>query len=86
MKGGNEFYMKVTAHIKPNSRHRQEVIKHADDTYTICTKAPAIESRANQEAIMLLATYFSVPKSHVVLTRGVTSKYKVFTITQATHK
>lgn len=66
--------------LKPNSRHRQEVVKNSDGTYTIYTKAPAIENRANYEAVMLLAKYFAAPKSRVKLVRGATSKHKVFEI------
>lgn len=72
--------MKITAHIKPNSRHRQEVIKHADDTYTIYTKAPAIENRANKEAIALLARYFKVPKSQTAIVKGATARHKIVEI------
>lgn len=73
--------MKITAYIKPNSRHRQEVIKNPDDTYTIYTKAPATEGRANQEAVKLLAAYFGVARTNVQLCHGATSKRKVFAIT-----
>lgn len=72
--------MKLTAHIKPNSRHRSEVVENDDGTLTIYTKAPAVEGRANLEAIKLLAGYLKVPKSHVKLVRGATSKQKVFEV------
>lgn len=72
--------MTITVLLKPNSRHRQEVIKNPNDTYTIYTKAPAIENRANNEAVMLLAKYFAAPKSRVKLVRGATNKHKVFEI------
>lgn len=73
--------MKITVQLKPNSRHRQEVIKNPDDTYTIYTKAPATENRANQEAVKLLAVYFGVTQASIRLYRGATSKRKVFEIT-----
>jgi UPF0235 protein MRA_1997 len=72
--------MKISAHLKPNSRHREGVVVGSDGTYTICTKAPAIEGRANVAAIKLLAKYFGVPQSRVKLVRGAMSKYKVFDI------
>lgn len=72
--------MKISAHLKPNSRHREEVVVGSDDTYIIYTKAPAIEGRANAAAIKLLAKHFGVSKSQVRLLRGATSKYKVFDI------
>ena len=72
--------MKVSVHIKPNSRHREEVVKNDDDTLTVYIKAPAIEGRANAAAIKLLAKHFKVASSKVKLVRGVTSKYKIFEI------
>lgn len=72
--------MKVVATLKPNSRHRYEVVENTDGSYTIYTKAPAIENRANQSAVELLAAYFSVPRSRVKLLRGATSKHKLFEI------
>lgn len=72
--------MKVSVHIKPNSRHREEVVKNDDDTLTVYIKAPAIEGRANAAAIKLLAKHFKVSPSKVKLVRGTTSKYKIFEI------
>ena len=72
--------MKISVHIKPNSRHREEVVKNDDDTLTVYVKAPAIEGRANVAAIKLLAKHFKVASSKVKLVRGATSKYKIFEI------
>ena len=72
--------MKISVHIKPNSRHREEVVKNDDDTLTVYVKAPAIEGRANAAAIKLLAKHFKVTPSKVKLVRGATSKYKIFEI------
>ena len=72
--------MKISVHIKPNSRHREEVVKNDDDTLTVYVKAPAIEGRANAAAIKLLAKHFKVASSEVKLVRGATSKYKIFEI------
>lgn len=72
--------MKISVRIKPNSRHREEVVKNDDDTLTVYIKAPAIEGRANAAAIKLLAKHFRVASSKVKLVRGATSKYKIFEI------
>lgn len=72
--------MKISVHIKLNSRHREEVVKNDDDTLTVYIKAPAIEGRANAAAIKLLAKYFGVASSKVKLVRGAASKYKIFEI------
>ena len=70
--------MKISVHLKPNSRHREEVVTNDDGSLTIYTKAPAIEGRANLAAVKLLAKHFDVSSSKVKLVRGATSKYKVF--------
>lgn len=72
--------MQIQARLKPNSRHRQEVVEDNDGSFTIYVKSPAIEGRANKEAIELLAKYFKVSKSRVELVRGMRSKYKIFKI------
>lgn len=72
--------MKISIHIKPNSRHREEVVKNDDGTLMVYIKAPAIEGRANAAAIKLLAKHFKVASSKVKLVRGATSKYKIFEI------
>lgn len=72
--------MKIPATIKPNSRHREEVVVGSDGVYIIYTKAPAIEGRANAAATKLLAKYFGVPQSVVKLVRGARARHKVFLI------
>ncbi len=75
--------MKISVHLKPNSRHREEVVPNDDGSLTIYTKAPAIEGRANLAAGKVLAKYFGVAPSRGKLLRGATSKYKVFNIDQS---
>ena len=74
--------MKISVHLKPNSRHREEVVTNDDGSLTIYTKAPAIEGRANLAAGKLLAKYFGVAPSRVKLARGASSKYKILEIDQ----
>ena len=52
--------MKISVHLKPNSRHREEVVMNDDGSLTIYTKAPAIEGRANLSAAKLLAKHLGV--------------------------
>ncbi len=72
--------MKLSVRLKPNSRHREEVVANDDGSLTVYTKAPAIEGRANLAAVRLLAAYFGVAKRQVVLLRGATSPQKIFQI------
>ncbi|MBF1024985.1 MAG: DUF167 domain-containing protein [Candidatus Nanogingivalaceae bacterium] len=75
--------MKISVHLKPNSRHREEVVMNDDGSLTIYTKAPAIEGRANAAAVKLLAKHFGVAPSTVKLVRGAASKHKVFEVNKA---
>lgn len=72
--------MKVVATIKPNSKHREEVVVGADGELMVFTKAPAVEGRANQAAVQLIAKHYAVSKSQVRLVRGQTSRQKVFEV------
>ena len=72
--------MKISVHLKPNSRHREEVVAGDNGSLTVYTKAPAIEGRANAAAAKLLAKHYGVAPSKVKLVRGAASKYKVFEI------
>ena len=75
--------MRISVLLKPNSRHREEVITNDDGSLTIYTKAPAVEGRANAAAAKLLAKHFGVAPSKVKLVRGAASKYKVFEVDKA---
>ena len=75
--------MKISVHLKPNSRHREEVVMNDDGSLMIYTKAPAIEGRANVAAVKLLAKHFGVAPSTVKLVRGAASKHKVFEVNKA---
>jgi hypothetical protein len=72
--------MKISVHLKPNSRHREEVVVNDDGSLTVYAKAPAIEGRANVATAKLLAEHFSVAPSKVKLLHGATSKNKIFEI------
>ena len=75
--------MKISTRLKPNSRHREEVVANDDGSLTVYTKAPAIEGRANAAAVKLLAKHFGVAPSKVKLVRGASSRYKVFELDKA---
>lgn len=72
--------MKISAKIKPYSRHCEGVVVNDDGSLVVYTKAPAIEGRANLAAVKLVAKYYGVTPSQVKLVRGVASKNKVFEI------
>lgn len=72
--------MLLAVNIKPNSRHREEVIVDKSGNVTVYIKEPAVEDKANRAAIKLLARHYDIPKSAITIIRGHTSKHKVFNI------
>lgn len=71
--------MKITVTVKSGTKNREEVVKTAEGL-TVYTKSPAIEGRANQAVVKLLADYYDVPKTSIKLLRGASSKIKIFEI------
>lgn len=69
--------MRVSLIIKPNSKHREEVVTNDDGSLTVYTKQPAVEGKANESVIKLAAKHFSVSKSQVSIVCGQTSKHKI---------
>ena len=72
--------MLVMVTLKPNSKHREEVVAGDDGSLMVFTKSPAVEGRANEAAARLLAKYYGVSTSRIRLVRGHTSKHKVFEV------
>ncbi|MFC1657829.1 DUF167 domain-containing protein [Candidatus Omnitrophota bacterium] len=71
--------MKVSVRVKPNSRENS-IEKIAESGFVIRVKARPEKGRANQAATEMLAGYFCVPKSRVLLLRGRSSRQKLFEI------
>ena len=73
--------MKISVHIKPNARHEKiEVL--APNEYRVAVKAPPTDGKANQALIKILAEYFKVPQSSVIILHGLASKKKWIEITE----
>lgn len=72
--------MRVNLIIKPNSKHREEVVTNDDGSLTVYTKQPAVEDKANESVIKLVAKHFGVSKSQVGIVRGHSSKRKTISI------
>lgn len=74
--------MNIHILVKPNSKHREEVVKNQDDTFTIYVKSPAIEDRANESLIKILAKYLKAPKSNLKIVKGHNSRHKTIEVVQ----
>ncbi|WP_328355937.1 DUF167 domain-containing protein [Mycobacterium sp. NBC_00419] len=70
----------VVVTVKPGSRKGPLVEPGADGTLTIYVRERAIEGKATEAAARLLAEHLGVPRSHVRLVSGATSRIKRFTV------
>lgn len=70
----------VTVTVKPGSK-KGPLVETADDgSLTLYVRERAIEGKATEAVIRLLAEHLGVPKSRVALVSGATSRVKRFQI------
>ena len=71
--------MKISVKVKANSK--QEKIEKLDSQqFLVWVKARPQMDKANQAVAEVLAEYFSVAKSNILLIKGRVSKQKVFEV------
>lgn len=66
--------------VVPNSS-KNEIIKMEDDTTKVKITSPPIDGKANKCLIEFLSKTFAVPKTHIKVIKGETSKDKTILIT-----
>ncbi|EAZ92145.1 DUF167 domain-containing protein [Crocosphaera chwakensis] len=71
--------LKLQVKVKPNAK-QQKIEEMADNHFKIAVKSPPTDGKANQELITLLAKHFNVPKSHILIKSGVSSRNKLVEI------
>lgn len=71
--------MKIFVFVKPNSKSGG-VEKIDEMHFIVRMNVPAKEGKANKRIIELLADYFMVSKSRIMLVSGHVSKEKVFEV------
>jgi uncharacterized protein len=71
--------MKILAKVRPNSKEERVEILGGNE-FSIWTKAPAKEGKANEAVIKLLSRHFNIPKSRILIIKGLSSRNKVIDI------
>ena len=71
--------MKISVRVKPNAK-QEKIEKVGEKNFIVCVKEKPQEGKANQAVIRVLAEYFDVSKSEVILLKGQTAREKVFEI------
>ncbi|MEH3142024.1 MAG: DUF167 domain-containing protein [Mycobacterium kyogaense] len=70
----------ISVRVKPGSAKGPLVETDTDGTLTIYVRERAIDGKANQAVIRLLAEHLGVPRSRVTLASGATARLKRFRV------
>lgn len=65
--------------VKPNSK-QQKIEEQPKGSLTVHLKSPPVDGKANEELIKLLSEKFDVPKSHIRIKSGLSSRKKLVEI------
>ena len=71
--------MRKQVKVKPNSKI-QKLVEEPDGSLTVHLKSPPVDGKANEELIKLLSKKFDVPKSHITIKSGLSSRQKLIEI------
>lgn len=69
--------MSINVTVKPNSKKAPLIEQQNDGSLTIYIREIATNGKANEALIKLLAKHFDVPKTHITIVRGHTSRHKL---------
>jgi len=70
----------IAVQVKPGSSKGPLVDVAADGALTVYVRERAVDGKATEAVARLLAAHLSVPRSHVELVSGATSRLKRFRI------
>ncbi|VVB76615.1 putative ACR, YggU family [uncultured archaeon] len=72
--------MRISVTVVPNAKVAS-VAKTGNASYKVKVNARAVEGRANERLVEILADYFSLPKSCVTIVGGLKGRSKTVDIT-----
>lgn len=67
----------VRVAVKPGSRAGDRIQEQDDGSLLVHLRARPVEGAANTALLALLAKHWGIPKSHLEIVRGTTSRQKV---------
>lgn len=70
----------VTVHVKPGSSKGPLVVVDDERGVTVFLRERAVDGKANEALVRVLAEHFAVPKSKVAIVRGQASRTKIVEI------
>lgn len=72
--------MKLTLHLKPNSRKGPLIEPQDDGSLIVYIREIPSKGQANEALVKLLSKHYNVPKTRIEIVRGHTSRHKVVEI------
>jgi uncharacterized protein (TIGR00251 family) len=72
----------VVVRVKPGSRKGPLVETGSNGELTIYVREPAVDGKANDAVVGLLAAHLQLPRSRVELVSGATSRQKRFRVSR----
>ncbi len=70
---------KLAVQISPNGK-KSEILSATEDALRIRLQAPPVDGKANEALVRFIADLCDLPKSHVQITHGFTSRKKLLEI------
>jgi hypothetical protein len=77
--GGNSPRARITLKVQPRAKATR-IAGKMENAYRLQLAAPPVDGKANDECIAFLAQVAGVPKSHVRIVSGLTSRMKIVEI------
>lgn len=71
--------MRIYVKVSPRSS-KNEVIKISEGDYKVKITAPPVDNQANEILVKVLAGYFKVAKSSIIILGGKTARTKIIEI------
>ena len=71
--------MRISVRVKPNAR-KDLVEPQADGSFVVSVNAPAVDGKANERLIELLAEHFKKRRREVFIVSGFTGRRKIVEI------
>lgn len=72
--------MLISVVVKAGSKKGPLIERQDETNFVVFVQQPAVDDKANEAVIKLLAEYFKIAKSRVILTKGQKSRQKLFEI------
>jgi uncharacterized protein (TIGR00251 family) len=77
--------MRISVKVQPGAKH-ESIDKISEVEFRVKLKARAVEGKANEQLIEVLAQYFKIPQSAVQILRGAKSRKKILDIVTCSKK